>query len=86
MADADGKIEELVNSAILNVPSSFNTQSTRLIVLLHKEHDRLWDIVIDAMSNLVKTGAVSEEMWKNMTLPKLKGLQGGYGTVGVFFF
>ncbi|KAI9375208.1 Nitroreductase-like protein [Aspergillus egyptiacus] len=31
----DSKIEELVNAAILNVSSSFNTQSTRLLVLLH---------------------------------------------------
>lgn len=54
----DSKIEELVNTAILNVPSSFNTQSTRLVVLLHKEHDRLWDVVIDTMGNLVQSGAV----------------------------
>lgn len=77
----DSKIEELVNSAILHIPSSFNTQSTRLVVLLHKEHDRLWDIVIEAFGGLVKTGAISEEMWKSHTLPKLQGLKAGVGTV-----
>ena len=87
VSDADKKVEELVTSAILNVPSAFNTQSTRLIVLLHKEHEHLWDIVIDAMyTSLIKPGKVPEETWKNQTLPKLKGLQGGYGTVGFFFF
>ncbi|KAL2218244.1 Nitroreductase-like protein [Thermoascus aurantiacus ATCC 26904] len=77
----DSKIEELVNSAILHIPSSFNTQSTRLVVLLHKEHDRLWDIVIEAFGGLVKTGAISEEMWKSHTLPKLQGLKAGVGTI-----
>ncbi|KAJ6072616.1 hypothetical protein N7467_010701 [Penicillium canescens] len=82
--DVDSKIEELVNEAILYVPSSFNTQSTRLVVLLHGEHDKLWDIAIEAFGGLVKSGKVSQEMWENQTLPKLKGFQAAYGTV-LFF-
>lgn len=78
---SDSQIEELVNAAITHVPSSFNTQSTRLLVLLHQEHEKLWDIVIDMFGELVKTGAVPEELWKNQTLPKLKGMQAGVGTV-----
>ena len=80
----DSRIEDLVNAAITNVPSSFNTQSTRLVVLLHEEHEKLWDIVIDTFGELVKTGAVPEEMWKNQTLPKLQGMKGGVGTVCFF--
>ncbi|RHZ65185.1 nitroreductase family protein [Aspergillus thermomutatus] len=71
----DSKIEELVNAAILHVPSSFNTQSTRLVVLLHAEHERLWDIVIDTFMQLVQSGAVPEATWKNQTLPKLQGMK-----------
>ncbi|KAJ5317200.1 hypothetical protein N7508_001708 [Penicillium antarcticum] len=82
--DAESKIEELVNQAILHVPSSFNTQSTRLVVLLHGEHDKLWDIAIEAFGGLVESGKVSKEMWENQTLPKLKGFQAAYGTV-LFF-
>ncbi|KAL4888001.1 Nitroreductase-like protein [Aspergillus ambiguus] len=77
----DSKIEELVNAAILNVPSSFNTQSTRLVVLLHQEHEKLWDIVIDAFGELVKSGTVPEEMWQKQTLPKLQGMKAAAGTV-----
>ncbi|KAI9931245.1 hypothetical protein ASPWEDRAFT_22899 [Aspergillus wentii DTO 134E9] len=80
----DSKIEELVNAAILNVPSSFNTQSTRLVVLLHQEHERLWDITIEALGQLVKNGAVPEEVFNNQTLPKLQGMKAAYGTV-LFF-
>ena len=77
----DSKIKELVNEAILHVPSSFNTQSTRLVLLLHAEHEKLWDTVIDTFGELVKTGAVSEEMWRERTLPKLSGMKNGVGTV-----
>ncbi|KAJ5164609.1 uncharacterized protein N7500_006439 [Penicillium coprophilum] len=77
----DSKIEELVNAAILHVPSAFNTQSTRLVVLLHDQHDRLWDIAIEAFEGLVKGGKISQEMWEKQTLPKLLGFKGAYGTV-----
>ncbi|CAG8288247.1 unnamed protein product [Penicillium nalgiovense] len=77
----DSKIEELVNAAILHVPSSFNTQSTRLVVLLHDQHDRLWDIAIEAFEGLVKAGKISQEIWEKQTLPKLLGFKGAYGTI-----
>ncbi|XRM47873.1 Putative nitroreductase [Aspergillus tubingensis] len=77
----DEKIEELVNQAILNVPSAFNTQSTRLVVLLHKEHERLWDITMDLFQARVKEGTLPEEMWKNQTQPKLQGFKNGLGTI-----
>lgn len=79
----DAKIEELVNAAIQHIPSSFNTQSTRLVVLLHREHEILWDIVIDTFSQLVKSGTVPEETWKKQTLPKLLGMKGAVGTVSL---
>ncbi|KAA8648858.1 Inositol-pentakisphosphate 2-kinase, partial [Aspergillus tanneri] len=76
----DSKIEDLVHAAILNVPSAFNTQSTRLLVLLHGEHERLWDVVIQIFEGLVNSGAVPETTWRNQTLPKLLGIKGGVGT------
>jgi hypothetical protein len=76
----DSRIEEILTSAILHVPSSFNTQSTRLVLLLHEEHERLWDIVIDTLAPLVTNGTIPEEMWKNGTLPKLQGLKAAFGT------
>ncbi|RAL16124.1 Nitroreductase [Aspergillus homomorphus CBS 101889] len=77
----DSQIEELVQQAILHVPSAFNTQSTRLVVLLHREHERLWDLAIGVFQDLVKTGAVPEPVWKNQTLPKLEGFKAAVGTV-----
>lgn len=82
----DSKIEELVNAAILHVPSAFNTQSTRLVVLLHDQHERLWDIAIEAFQGLVKAGKVPREVMEKQTLPKLNGFRGAYGTVRTYMF
>jgi hypothetical protein len=78
---SDAKIEELVNAAILNVPSAFNTQSTRLVVLLKDEHERLWDIAASVFEGLVASGRVPEETFKNQTLPKLQMFKAAFGTV-----
>ncbi|PWY87750.1 Nitroreductase [Aspergillus heteromorphus CBS 117.55] len=77
----DSKIEELVNQAILSVPSAFNTQSTRLVVLLHKEHEKLWDIAADSFKPLIESGTLPEETFKNQTQPKLQGFRNAVGTI-----
>jgi len=40
----DARIEEIVSEAVKHVPSSFNSQSARVVILLGEHHDRLWDI------------------------------------------
>ncbi|KAL2786095.1 Nitroreductase-like protein [Aspergillus keveii] len=77
----DSTIEEIIETAILHTPSSFNTQSTRLVLLLHNEHERLWDITIQTLGALVATGAITEDMWRKSTLPKLQSLKAAYGTI-----
>lgn len=77
----DSTIEEILYKAILHIPSSFNTQSTRLVLLLHEEHERLWNTVINTLAPLAKNGTIPEDMWKNGTLPKLHGLKAALGTV-----
>ena len=39
------QIEEIVRFAIKHVPSAFNSQSTRAVLLLHEHHEELWKIV-----------------------------------------
>lgn len=43
----DSRIQELVAHTIKHVPSSFNSQSTRLVVVLKKEHVKLWDAIAE---------------------------------------
>lgn len=49
----EARIEEIVKHIFLHVPSSFNSQSTRAIVLFRKEHDKVWDFVHDALKAIV---------------------------------
>lgn len=77
----DSRIEELVHDAILHVPSALNTQSTRLVLLLHREHDKFWDKVISVFKGLVAKDTVPETLWTGYLKPKIEGLKAGYGTV-----
>jgi len=72
----DSKIHELVNQAVLHVPSSFNSQSTRVVVLLAAEHRKLWT---DIVKPAVKAVAPAEAWPASET--KLDGFNAGYGTV-----
>jgi predicted oxidoreductase (fatty acid repression mutant protein) len=71
----DYRIKEIVNDAIREVPSSFNSQSTRLVVLVKDDHDKFWDIVTDVLKSIVP-----EDKWEG-TAGRLAGFKGGYGTV-----
>ncbi|KAJ4375993.1 putative nitroreductase [Neocucurbitaria cava] len=49
---SDKQIQELAEKALLHVPSSFNSQSTRLVVLLNKDHEQFWDFVLEVLKPL----------------------------------
>ncbi|KAJ4383489.1 putative nitroreductase [Didymella sp. IMI 355093] len=72
---SDKKIQELVEQALLHVPSSFNSQSTRLVVLLNKDHEQFWDYVIEVLKPLTP-----EDKFDG-TKQKINGFRGAYGTV-----
>jgi predicted oxidoreductase (fatty acid repression mutant protein) len=71
----DKKIEDIVGQALLHTPSCFNSQSTRVLLLLKDEHDKLWELVKIALK-----ATVSAEKWSTSQL-KLNMFQGAYGTV-----
>ncbi|KAL8999519.1 MAG: hypothetical protein Q9188_005869 [Gyalolechia gomerana] len=43
----DSRIQEIVKDAILHVPSAFNSQTTRAVLLLNEEHKKMWDLVVE---------------------------------------
>ncbi|CEN61038.1 Putative Nitroreductase family protein [Aspergillus calidoustus] len=77
-------VEAIIKDAVLHVPSSFNTQTTRVLLLLGEEHQKLWDLTLGIMEGLVAAGSVAKEMFENNTKPKLNGFRGAHGTV-LFF-
>lgn len=72
---SDNTLENIVSEAILHVPSSFNSQSNRAVLLLGSEHDKLWEIVFDN----IKTK--TPEVKLPATRKKIDGFKAGYGTV-----
>jgi len=72
---SDARIEEIVTQLVKDVPSSFNSQSARLVLLLKDEHDKFWDIVRDVLKAIVPEAA-----WEH-TGSRIAGFRAGYGTI-----
>jgi len=75
---SDDKIVELVQEAVKHTPSSFNSQSTRVVVLLGENHDKLWDITTNTLRNMISADQFEA------TEQKMGAFKSGYGTV-LFF-
>lgn len=75
----DEEIIELVNTVVQHVPSAFNSQSTRVVVLLAEHHKKLWEIV-QAELEKVTPPAAFEKTRKKLS----RSFASGYGTV-LFF-
>ncbi len=76
---AQEKIVEIVEKALTLVPSSFNCQSTRMVVLFGEHHKKLWDIVIDALRKVT-----DDQQFEKSKEKVQENFQSGYGTV-LFF-
>lgn len=77
---AKSNIVDIVRFTVENTPSSFNSQTTRAVVLFDKHHDKLWG---DFVYNELKRVAPAEA-FENHTAPKLKLFKEAAGTV-LFF-
>lgn len=72
-------VKQIVEHAVQYVPSSFNSQSTRLLVLFGAEHRKLWD----AAAGLLRAIVGDAEKFQS-TQAKLDSFKAGAGTV-LFF-
>lgn len=76
---SDDEIQALVEYAVLHVPSAFNSQTTRVIVLFGDHHRKLWDIVKDELRR-----AIADDSFKKSKEKIEKCFASGYGTI-LFF-
>lgn len=76
---SDTELESLVQFAATHVPSAFNSQSTRLVLLLGDNHTKLWNIAKEGLRKIVpeEAFAATEQKIDNC-------FAAGYGTV-LFF-
>ena len=72
-------IEEMVEFVLMHVPSAFNSQSSRIVLLLEKAHHRFWQIVKDTLQAQIPADVFSR------TEKKINhSFASGYGTL-LFF-
>lgn len=76
---SDAQIEEIVRFAVQHVPSAFNSQTTRIVLLLHEHHEALWSIV-----RRILRGMVPEDQFPRTEEKINTSFASGYGTV-LFF-
>ena len=76
---SNDEIVELVEHAVLHTPSSFDSQSTRVVVLFGDDHHKLWQITEDTLR-----GMVDKEEQFAATKQKIAGFKAGAGTVMFF--
>ncbi len=74
----ENRVRQILEQALLHAPSSFNSQTARLVLLLDKQHIRFWELVAQQLKPLVP------EKNFEATQTKLAGFSAGYGTV-LFF-
>lgn len=72
----DEEIIRMLEDVVRNVPSAFNSQSARLVLLLGDRHRKMWDITLDALEK------VTPEKSFERTKAKVEGsFASGHGTV-----
>lgn len=75
----DEEVVHVVREAVKHVPSAFNSQSTRIVLLLGDEHKKLWSIVKETLRKIVPANAFAA------TEAKIDGcFASGHGTVMYF--
>ena len=73
---AQDRVEELVRETLMYVPSAFNSQSTRIVLLRGMAHRRFWDKVCERIREIV-----SEEAFEKSRRKIERGFASGAGTL-----
>ncbi|WP_082022448.1 nitroreductase family protein [Enterobacter sp. Bisph1] len=75
---ADDEAIDIIKEAIRQAPSAFNSQSSRALILLGKEHDRFWEMVREQLRKVIPAESF------HATSDKLDGFVAAAGSV-LFF-
>ena len=75
---SEKEIQEIVEHSVKYVPSSFNSQSARAVVLFGSQHDKLWDNTTEVLRKIVPADSFAS------TEEKMNAFKSGFGTV-LFF-
>ncbi len=77
---SDQEIQNIIEHVLLYAPSSFNSQSARIVLLLGDNHNKMWEITKEELKKVSK----SEEAFKATEDKVNTSFASGYGTI-LFF-
>ncbi|NHC02619.1 nitroreductase family protein [Acinetobacter sp. 187] len=69
------KIESIIKEAVKHSPSSFNSQTSRVVTLFGQSHEQFWTIVLETLRKIVPADAFQG------TSDKINSFKAGYATV-----
>lgn len=72
------EIQKVVEHSVKHVPSAFNSQSARVVVLFGDNHDKLWEIVRETLRKIVPAEAFASSD------EKVNSFKNGFGTILYF--
>lgn len=72
---SDERLKEIIEFAVKNTPSAFNSQSSRVVVLIGEEHNKVWNITKEELRKIVPV-----EKFQG-TEKKIDSFKNGYGTI-----
>lgn len=72
---SDSDVKEIVDYAVLNTPSAFNSQSARVALLFGDSHKRHWEIVRETLRKIVPADDFAP------TDAKINSFAAGHGTI-----
>lgn len=75
---SDERLRELIETAVAHVPSAFNSQTSRVVLLTGDSHKKLWDITLNQLK------AIVPEANFQPTKEKIASFAAGYGTILYF--
>ena len=73
---ADYEIVHVLHQVVKHVPSAFNSQTTRLVLLLGEEHTKFWNIVKNTLKKIVP-----DDVFVKTESKINRSFASGYGTV-----
>ncbi|MEB3752937.1 nitroreductase family protein [Acinetobacter sp. MD2(2019)] len=74
VALSNQQIEDLIKHVVRQSPSSFNSQSSRVVILLDASHQKFWNIVLETLRKMVPAEAFET------TAKKIASFAAGKGT------
>jgi len=74
----DEKLGELIKKIVKTMPTAMNCQSSRAVLLLEEQHNKLWEITMEQLRKRVPSEKFSA------TEEKINGFAAGHGTVLYF--